>query len=350
MRPRPLLLLFACAALACREGAPELGPLERRAEAIRGLTFRSPVATRVLDDAAMRRKVRDEVDRETSSPEWAGEEAALKAFGLVPRKMDLRRALRDLLDSQVVGFYDPRGKTLFLAENAGSGLEEDPLEGLPLPEDFSVRDLFLIHELDHALVDQRLGLLALLPLEDKENGDRAGAARCVAEGDATWVMFRYAVEALKATPAQEAKMADLVTTMGAGKNLLGGYPEYLQENLLIAYLGGYSLVKAVVEKRGTAGLDDLYRHPPASMEQVLHPEKYLAGQDPPLAVEARLPEGSPLAGWTRLHGGVWGEFDTRLVLKAWGVPEAEATRAAAGWGGDAYALFRAPDGRTGFFW
>jgi len=45
-----------------------------------------------------------------------------------------------------------------------------------------------------------------------------------------------------------------------------------------------------------------------------------------------------------------GEFNTRIILQEWGVPEEEARQAAEGWGGDAYKAFEGPGGALAFAW
>lgn len=334
-------------ALACQNEGPDVAALSGRAEALRGLAFKSPVAVREVDAAGMAAAVREEAARQMEGPRWAAAERALKAFALVPRKSDLRRTVLDLLDAQVVGLYDPHGKRLFVAAGPGSEVLEE-YGALPgMPEGFSWQDFFVLHELVHALTDQHFDLAAL-PLEDLSQGDRASAARCVVEGDATWVMLQDLYDALKATPEQRAGMGDLAGTLGLGRDLMGeSVPPYLTENLLVGYLAGFRLVDEARRRGGPGAVDALYRTPPPSMEQVLHPEKYFAGVDPPVALEPPV----PAAGWGReLFRGVWGEFDTRLVLRAWGVAEAQAEEASEGWGGDAFAVFEVTGGGTAFAW
>ena len=350
MRRILLFILVLFFALGCQAAEPDLGPLEKEVEAIRGLKFTAPVKVQEVSQARMRAAVQAQLDADTSSPNWASEVAALKAFGLIPRKMDLKRSMAALLDSQVAGLYDPRAKLLYVSGDAGSEIDDElGIAGLALPEGFSTRNLFLVHELTHALDDQHFNLLSL-PMDDASNSDRATAARCVVEGDATYVMVRYAATALKMTDEQVGMMSDLSMAIGIGKELLPSYPDYVQEELLIPYIAGYELVKQVAAKRGEKGVDDLFRRPPASMRDVLHPEKFLAGAPVPASVKADPPPASPLKSAKKIFGGVWGEFDARLVLKSWGVPAGEAEQAAGGWAGDAFSVFDEANGATAFLW
>ena len=82
--------------------------------------------------------------------------------------------------------------------------------------------------------------------------------------------------------------------------------------------------------------------PPASTEQVMHPEKWVR-VEPPVPVRVRA--GEALGdGWERAAGGVLGEFQTReLLARAGGGGSAVA---AAGWGGDRYELWRRGAGES----
>lgn len=317
--------------------ARDVGALQKEVESIRGLTFRSPVAVKEVDPRRLREVVLSEMEREFPKEEWPKVEKALKAFGLIPPKMNLQAVLTGLLEEQVAGLYDPRTRTLYISSA--------PLEGEELLEeaglkDLALSDLFLVHELDHALTDQHFDLRSL-PLEDRENEDRASAARCLAEGDATWVMAEALSRRLSGGKSGKAEaFGDAAAAMALGRELLGqSAPAYLQENLLFGYLGGLGLVRAALARGGTPALDALYRRPPASTEQVLHPEKALDGSDPPLPVEAPGGEAFTGAGWREVKAGTWGEFNVRLLLEEWGVEKEAAERAAAGWGGDRWTVF-----------
>jgi hypothetical protein len=338
------ILLFLSAPLAAE---PDLRPLMTKVEALRGLRFKKDVPVQSVDPAAMKAVIQRELAKEYPEDQWPAMEKTLKVFGLIPPRMNLRAVVAAMLEEQVVGLYDPDGKRMFVnAQPLGGG---ELLSELGLG-DLKMQDVYLVHELDHALTDQVFDLKKL-PMEDRENEDRASAARCVAEGDATWVMLRYLYQVMKVPPDQQKQMGDLMASMGLGKELMGqAAPAYLQENLLVAYLGGMDLVKAAYERDGFAGVNALYLHPPQSMEEVLHPDKYFSGKDPPIKVRAELPAGWAKAGWTILSRGVWGEMNARIILEEWGVDERAATRAAEGWGGDGYVVAENAEGQTAFAW
>ena len=97
----------------------------------------------------------------------------------------------------------------------------------------------------------------------------------------------------------------------------------------------------------SVNIDDIFRRPPQSSEQILHPEKYLAGEAPrdvELSDESFADEGWRLTATTPL-----GEIGVRGLLLA-GVPVEEAKRAAAGWGGDRSFLFEQEGHAPLFVW
>lgn len=348
MRKVMAALFFSALFLLPLAGAErDFRPLERKAEELRALRFTRPVPILVVDGAGMRKVLADQLRKEYPESEWPAMEKALKAFSMIPPKMNLRAVMNGLLEEQVVGLYDPDQKKLFVTDAPAGG--SDLLSGLG-GEDFQIGDVYILHEMVHALTDQRFDLLSL-PIQDKANEDRASAARCVVEGDATWVMMRYLYDALKVPAENRGQLDDVMFGMNLGRELMGSsIPAYLQENLLVAYLAGQALVKMAYERGGFDGVNRLYKNPPQSMEQVLHPDLYFSGSAPPVAIQLLPPKALTAPGWKELGSGVWGEFNTRIILQEWGVPEEEARRASEGWGGDAYKVYEGPGGALAFAW
>jgi hypothetical protein len=56
------------------------------------------------------------------------------------------------------------------------------------------------------------------------------------------------------------------------------------------YVAGVEFARALHRAGGNAALDEAYRRPPVSSEQVLHPERYFAGDAPAAVVQPDLPE------------------------------------------------------------
>ena len=148
----------------------------RFVERHRKLEFEHPVPVRFLDDAAFVKAFRRDDPKITKQDRAAAERSAgqLRALGLVEGPVDLIGSQQDLDDSDTVGFYDQERKALFVR---GTDLT-----------DVDVR-ITLVHELTHALQDQRFDLTKLDDTVETSGEDFALLA--LVEGDATAVEDDY---------------------------------------------------------------------------------------------------------------------------------------------------------------
>ena len=94
---------------------------------------------------------------------------------------------------------------------------------------------------------------------------------------------------------------------------------------------------SILLQGGWQAVNQLYTDLPKSTEQILHPEKYLANEQPK---EVTIPDlkGSLGDGWSELDSSVLGELYTRIYLEAF-LDSAMATQASEGWGGDRYVFY-----------
>jgi len=104
-------------------------------------------------------------------------------------------------------------------------------------------------------------------------------------------------------------------------------------------------------KRGNwAEVNKAYQKPPVSTEQILHPEKYIAGETP-IAVAPVILADTLDPNWKLETTDSLGEFLTYLLM-AYGadysaeVTENEAAIASTGWGGDTYQVYSRSDNGT----
>src|SRR5207237_9186725 len=129
------------------------------------------------------------------------------------------------------------------------------------------------------------------------------------------------------------------------KGLRALFPPLLTETFIFRYRDGLRFVEAMRRARPGVSVDGVFRRPPQSSEQVLHPEKYLSNEAPrdvELSDEGFADEGWQLTATTPL-----GEIGVRGLLMS-GVTNEDAKRAAAGWGGDRTFLFER-EGRAPLF-
>lgn len=124
--------------------------------------------------------------------------------------------------------------------------------------------------------------------------------------------------------------------LGAGA--AAAIPPAVLETVQFPYDRGYDFVSVIYQQGGWEAVNRLFADPPVSTEQVLHLDKYLAGEQP-IPVTAPVLPASLATDWRAVDSNVLGEQGWRQVVAALNGPAA-GLGAATGWGGDRYALFQ----------
>ncbi len=306
--------------------------IEQQVHAIRGLDEKVPVQPKILDEAALTDYVKAQFRKDNPESLVEANERLLKALGLFASDASLEDLYIGLLSSQVAGLYNPKDKTLYVVSRSG---------GLGPAEKTT-----FAHEYTHALQDQNFGL-AKLKLDATGDGDGAIARLSLVEGDATLLMTLWQIDNLT--------QAEIIRLLGESLNPkitgpLEDMPAVLRESLLFPYTGGLTFTQRLHAGGGWPAVDAAFAKPPASTEQVLHPEKYDSDEIP---IEVDLPDdlaGRMGTGWSLGMEDTLGEFQ----LKVWlanaadgaATEQGNATQAAAGWGGDRVAVLYGPGGAT----
>lgn len=308
----------------------QLDSLETTTARLRELPFLHPVTVIFPSTETVRAKLGGMLDAQLTPERVADAMAFYVAFDLMQPDVDLRAVFDALYQQQVGGFYELESKEMNVLLLSGGTLGD----ALPLLE-----RIIAVHEYVHALQDQHFDLTAYLNmLENAENDDLVLAHVALVEGDATYIMNRYAEEEITRNPLG-ALLSTLSGALASG-DIPPGTPPILAQELLFPYLQGEEFVRALLRDGGMARLNAAFANPPTSTMHIIHPQKYLSGQAP---VTVALSDLSG-RGWTLNKTGVLGEFYLREYLKTQAVPA--ANRAAAGWAGDAYQLYSRDDGAT----
>jgi hypothetical protein len=340
---RPLLCLVAaalpCAAVSTPAADPRPPLLDlsdhvlAEVSRLRQLAPRGEITREIHDEAQLRAYVQERLRREYPGDRLQREQRLLEALGLLPPGCDLEKAVGDLYASQTYGYYDPERRTLYLSER------------LP-PE---AQRPTLAHELAHALQDQHFGVARFLsPDRARVDDDEQIAGMALVEGDATAAMLAAQAQTGQIPPEEARSWVEavpefterLAASRPASSSAL---PEFLIDLLAFPYRYGAPFVAALFSRGGWPAVDAAFRRPPASSEQILHPERYGERGDAP---EIPAPSHFPgrLAGMGLTHQMVLGEFVTRLVLRP-RLGEESAAKAAEGWDGDRAALYEGPGHR-----
>lgn len=301
----------------------------REVAALRELPLRRPVEFRVSDRSTIRSFAREALAREMPPEQWESYERLLAHTGLIPADLDLQDLVLALYVEQIAGYYDPEEDTFFLADWIPQLLQR----------------AVVAHEVTHALQDQHFDLdrwLAELPPTE----DAALARAAVAEGDAMAAMLAYLLVPaglrLEELPPIGTLLERSAGSIAAAYPTFEEAPQALQRLLLFPYVQGTDFVRSTLRSGGWEAVDRLYRDPPSSTEQILHPERYQR-RDSPTEVEP------PEASGERLLSGSWGEFGVSLVLGS-DLDEATAREAAIGWDGDRYVFTRPASGELAYAW
>ena len=114
-------------------------------------------------------------------------------------------------------------------------------------------------------------------------------------------------------------------------NTLHNAPEIVKYQLIVPYIEGLKFVNTILKRKKWKGVNKILVSPPASTEQILHPEKYLKGELPFLVKIGYKPDGYAL-----VHSGVVGEFYLNVLLK----PGDNYKDIASGWGGDTFKIYK----------
>jgi len=287
------------------------GPeLQTEVAEVGGIPFRADVPLQYLTHAELARYLKDVLDDEYPEAQARADQRTLVAFGLLAPGTDLRAVRARLLEENVAGFYDERpGKKRLYAVSEDRRLTP-------------TNQLILSHELRHALQDQYANVRAALPESVGDFDDRRIAFLSLLEGDATLVMERFLLRRLPGV--EEKDLSGLSLPVPA----VPGAPPVLADQLVLPYIVGRDFARAVWQRGGWDAMKAAWSRPPASTEQVLHPEKYFAGEAPQRVDIAYQPPGGKL-----LNEGVLGEMLVRTLLGE------GSDAAAAGWGGDRFRVW-----------
>jgi hypothetical protein len=330
--------------------------MEQLLPGLRRIPFKHEVKRDVTKRENMKLLILKEIDEDMTPAEFRANELAMKAFGLLPREFKLREVLAQVYSEEVAAFYDPKTKTMHLIEEPKEKVKKPPtllerLFGKKNDFDKEENKTVIAHELTHALADQNYDLDAMQKAVKKDD-DRSLALSALIEGEATLAMFGAGMDDWDGNDVTKLPAGSLEWTfnlispflpfMGAGSTLRS-VPPIISESMIFPYFRGMVFCATLTNKGGWAAIDEVYKSPPLSTEQILHPEKYRAMPDYPMSID--LGTLKPGDGWKEVGRNVLGEMQLGVMLRKHG-----AKAAAAGWDGDHYAVFEGPNKTLGLVW
>jgi len=277
----------------------EIGRYVSELSSITGLRVKKTVRYEQIDRARVNEYLKERVKEAVEPEQIRAEEITLKKFGFVPMDFNLEKSTVDLLTEQAAAFYDFRKKRLFLTNWTSSSMTETAL----------------VHELAHALADQHFNL-EKFTRGAGESDDSALARISVMEGQASWLMSEVIARERGETLIGHPDLARMVVKAaegnGSGYPVFDASPLYMRETLIFPYTSGMLFQQAVVDREGKPGFSRVFREPPVSTQQILHPEMYYDRVQP---TRPKLPEAPVRKGWKTLAKGMVGELDHSILLR-----------------------------------
>ncbi len=343
LRLLPALFLMSCSILP----APKRDETDVQAKAdrvlrelsqVRGVEVKQGVPAAAQNKSEARSFMEREAEDEwTKSGQFT--EREWKAFGLIPKDVDLKKTMLDFLEAEVGGYYDPKQKRFYTVSDSDK-------------HDMGIEEFVLAHELTHALDDQHHDLTKLDD-ERQKNSDALDALSGFVEGSANeggaeQLICTVGVPASSAGPTGRTlvtflswamqqsigspDVSDLVVGDDDAPKSVNDAPPIVRDPLLAHYTVGWHFVNELRGEFGWGAVDRAFSDPPESTEQIFFPERYIDRRDRPVAVE--LPAAPN--GWRIVHDDTLGYLGTKILLTQ--LLDDDAGRDASGWDGDRYAL------------
>jgi hypothetical protein len=273
-----------------------------------GLAFGSPLKVTVLDAGPFN----DRLTTARLNPAVARAqriEPVLKGLAIVDSDVNLADQVKRLSTGNVPAFYDPGAKELVV--------KTGQLTPYALTK--------VVHEMVRADYDQHFNLnRPSLVAPDDESGI---AWDSLVEGTATRIENRF----ISALPT-----ADKNSVTAEQQRLQALVPKDLPDYVLVEYAfpfgQGPKFADYLMNNGGAAKVNAAFQNPPATTEQIMHPEKYVAGEGPK-------PLGAPTADGPVIRSGSLGQLLLSLMLAQVLAP-GDAEAASDNWGADHYVAWQ----------
>lgn len=329
------------------ESAPYVEPLsQKEAESIaakvaaaRGLSLKQPVVIENVSTSGFRKELESRLD-EPDEHVITAEQTFLVGFDFLPPPSNRAKisSSSELMLDEVAAFYDTKSDKVYVPFAKATSAEEA----------FTQRAV-LAHEVHHALQEQHFDLESNKPVTD----DEALAHLALIEGDAMLAMAAYVGTEAGAPVGRTVRRIretlkdippDAVAPRGVEASPMARALEITRQRLKFPYEEGMNFVGDVYRAGGFPLVNSMYTRFPKTTEQILHPEKYLAG-------ETFRPIGdlAPIKNGKILGSGTMGELQMKVLLERC-LSKDEAKAAAAGWAGDRFFALEVGSGKLAMAW
>ncbi len=287
--------------------------VERQVEQLRGLQLLHSVPVQAVTKPQLLQGIRHLIAQSLPVDLYSRRSLAWQTIGAIPPGTDLVKVLGKGSGADVIGYYVTQtGELKFIGT------------ATPSPDEL----VTLAHELTHAIDDQHYDLDRMEGAIGACQDDRGLALQSLVEGNATYFMRTWAEHNLSPIALFGVSLKAIAEPHPGAR----GVPNFLKDGLF-PYLAGLKFVEALVHRGGVQAIDNAFRDPPVSTEQILHPNRYPS--DRPQHVD--IPDYGPAlgSGWKDLDVEEIGEEWLRSLLGL-RLATSSAEIGAAGWDGGLY--------------
>ncbi|MEO7295669.1 MAG: hypothetical protein ABIZ57_05970 [Candidatus Limnocylindria bacterium] len=307
-----------------------LAEIQEQVIAVRGLEAADIGPAEIITREQLGDELLQLFDEQYPLEDREADNITLRALGLLEADQDVAELQLELLGDSVLGFYDDIEKRMVVVSDAGLDVEAR---------------ITFAHEYTHALQDAAFGLDSL-ETDAAGEDDRGLARTALIEGDATVAMLSWMLQHLDQGEILEYfESAELPDT--------SGIPSWMVAQLAFPYEGGLTWATALGGGDPTspdfAEIDAAYGEPPDSTEQIIQLDAWESREAP---IEVVVPDLAAALGegWEEVDATPIGQATINNMLEYLGVPLADATDAADGWGGDRAVIATGPDDAFAVAW
>jgi len=329
-----LLGWLVSAAAAGQQAAPavfsQADEILHQMSEMTGLPIKAPLNKQVVSRPEIEKYLIQNLHEESSPAEIHAQEALVRVLGLVPPDFNLEKFLISFYTEQGAGFYDPKRKTMFIADWV-------PAELQPMT---------LSHELTHALQDQNWNLENFLR-SVRNDDDAASARQAFVEGYATAAMVQQIAGGadLGQMPSFEPLIEGLIPEKSSESPVFSRAPYFFRKQALFPYVQGMGFIQAGLRLGGWKNLNASFEHPPDATQQIFHPQTYFGRTITPKVTLNRPPLLEGQSGLRFLTENTLGELGIYCLLGQL-ISEEEAKAVSPSWAGDRYVLYEQAGGNT----
>lgn len=288
---------------------------------ITGLSLITPLKKTLRSRDEIRAYVIRQMNEDKDPAQRYADAKSAEAFGLLPKNFDLDSFMVELLTEQIAGLYDPKSHEFYIAD------------WIPLDD----QRMVMAHELTHALEDQHFSIDVWLKAA-RPNDDAELAREAFLEGSAMAAMVDYL---LRGTGKSVNDMPEFDPSLFTGdigdSPSMKKAPPFIKDTLVFPYFGGMTFTAAALKPEGWPAINRVFKNPPISTQQIMHPALYKMGHVPE---KISLPDIQQKLGkdWKKLDDNLMGEFGWKEALKQF-LGEDRAKSLAAAWDGDHYVVY-----------